>query len=756
MKKYLYTILAVALAQMPLQATAKVTEMTKGDYFFNHHGYNKALDHYQKLVDAAPRKKDPILAMRMADCYRLTNQPAMAVAYYSKALNDVKPGAKRPKNKLLASKNPANATLPNDIYLHYGQAEMSVECYEDAAMYLRQYLETTPGDRRAAHLIKGCEQAQALHSGMPEGVETFLPINTDLSDFSPTINNQHLVFSSDTTPYNFAAKKDKFTGDHFYTIYSVSCKKDGECGSDFKSLSAKGLGKFHDTNPVFTADGQTMYFTRTDIKENFLGESSVPDDNNKVHLQIMIASDYDDASKKYNKIASFPYNNKNYSLEHPALSADGNTLIFASDMPGGEGGFDLYYSKKDANGKWGEPVNLGKEINAEGDEVMPVFLDSKNITFTSNGQAGLGGMDVFYASWNDASQTWGDPVNAGVPVNSPYDDMSLTMYDDQQNGYFASNRPADKEEDNIFHYYRQKLILNLKIADSTTGRDVEGAVVSIMGVKDRYELTTDKQGNTTTPVYPITVYKVTVRKKGYYDLQAKLSTADIKRLREVDILNKTLKIAPEMDITFTAKILDEETRNPIENPLIVVTKEGSNYTDTINMLTGQPFTHGLEADAIYHINAIKDQYYSDEKVVSTKGMTGIIKLTDTMLMCRLGVGAICQIESIYYDFNKATIRTDAVPSLDKLIKLMHDFPHMQIQLNAHTDCRGSAPYNMRLSNARAESVVKYLIEKGVDPARLTPKGFGSTKPIYKCDNCKTCDESFRQQNRRTEFQVLKM
>jgi len=330
------------------------------------------------------------------------------------------------------------------------------------------------------------------------------------------------------------------------------------------------------------------------------------------------------------------------------------------------------------------------------------------------------------------------------------------MYDDQQNGYFASNRPADKGEDNIFHYYRQKLILNLKIADSTTGRDVADAVVAITGVKDKYDLTTDRQGNITTPVYPITVYKVTAHKKGYYDLKTTLSTSDIKRLREVDMLNKTLKMVPEMDITFTAKILDEETRKPIENPLIVVTKEGSDYRDTINMMTGQPFTHGLEADAIYHVNAIKDQYYSDEKVVSTKGMTGIIHLTDTMLMCKLGVGAICQIESIYYDFNKATIRTDAVPSLDKLIKLMHDFPHMQIQLNAHTDCRGSAPYNMRLSNARAESVVKYLVEKGVDPTRLTGKGFGSTKPIYKCNNCKTCDESFRQQNRRTEFQVLKM
>jgi len=757
MKKYLYTILAAALIQMPFQAAAKSVEKdnAKGEYFFAHHGYNKALAFYTDLLDKSPRQKNPLLCARIADCYRLTGQPDQAAAFYSRALNDAKPATGKHPAKAGINKNTANAQLPNDVTLHYGEVLMTLQCYEDAAMWLREYLATTPNDRRAANLVKGCEHAAALRSGMPEGVETFLSLNTDLSEYGPVINNQCLVYTSDTTPVTYK-KKDKFTGEYFFKLYQVTATEEGHCSNDFQSVETKGLGKFHDANCAFTKDGQTMYFTRNNVENDIFGQSSVPDDRNKVHLQIMIASDYNKAANKFETVTPFPYNNKDYSTAHPAINPNGDMLIFTSDMPGGEGGTDLYMCRKDNDGKWAAPQNIGKTINTEGAELLPVFLDNNTITFTSNGHPGLGGEDVYYATWNNATQSWGNVVNAGVPVNSSYDDMSLTMYNDGQNGYFASNRPAEKGSENIFHYYRQKLVLKLNLVNSSVGNAIDGATVTLQGAKDIHSLITDAQGSATTPLYPLTSYKVTINKKGYKELKTVFSTSNIKRLHDVDTFYKTIQLEPEQDITFTAKILDEETRKPIDNPLMVISKEGSNHTDTINMATGTPFNHMLEPNAIYHINAVKDSYYSDEKVVSTMGLTGTIKLSDTMLMCRLGVGVICQIESIYYDFNKATIRTDALPSLDKLLKFMHFFPHMRIQLNSHTDCRGSDAYNMRLSNARAQAVVKYLISKGIKANRLQGKGFGESKPIYKCDNCETCDESYRQQNRRTEFQVLSM
>ncbi|MBL7711327.1 MAG: OmpA family protein, partial [Chitinophagaceae bacterium] len=125
-------------------------------------------------------------------------------------------------------------------------------------------------------------------------------------------------------------------------------------------------------------------------------------------------------------------------------------------------------------------------------------------------------------------------------------------------------------------------------------------------------------------------------------------------------------------------------------------------------------------------------------------------------MKKLEVGAVIRIENIYYDYDKANIREDAKPSLNRLFDLMQQNTGIAIQINSHTDCRGSDAYNMKLSQARAASVVKFLNEKGVEGSRMQSKGFGESAPIDKCEDCKKCSEEQHQQNRRTEFQILKM
>ena len=147
---------------------------------------------------------------------------------------------------------------------------------------------------------------------------------------------------------------------------------------------------------------------------------------------------------------------------------------------------------------------------------------------------------------------------------------------------------------------------------------------------------------------------------------------------------------------------------------------------------------------------------SKEKFVSTKGMTGVIGNTvinDTIYMKKLEVGEVYKIDNIYYDYNKATIRSDAKPSLDQLIRLLNEYPNMKIQINSHTDCRGSDAYNIKLSQNRASAVVKYLVERGIAIERLKAKGFGETSPVSNCD-CLKCTEEQYQENRRTEFQII--
>ncbi|XZF16212.1 OmpA family protein [Chitinophagaceae bacterium MMS25-I14] len=738
MKKNIYILFfGMTLLQSPIASMAGHNpDMSKGDYLYNHKAFGEAILSYEKVVKKYPRKKDIMLFTRMADCYRLIKDPANAATWYDKAVSiNVRKGRN------------------DDIKLHYAEVLMALERYDDAAAMLNQYLVQKPKDRRAANMLTGCTQSKIPAGTFPDGVTSLLSINTDGSDFSPAIYGNKLAFTTDSV-ISGSGKKDKWTGHTYYNLCSVSCNTAGVCGTDLEPLGGKVNSKYHDATCIFTRDGSKMYFTRTAIEEDLFGQSAVADNEGTVRLQIMIADGYDPETKKYKKIHPFPYNGKNYSTAQPAISPDENMLVFASDMQGGEGGIDLYACRKENNGEWGKPVSLGKTINTEGEEMFPVFTDNKTLAFASNGHPGYGGLDVFYTTWNDNGQQWSTPVNAGRPVNSPYDDMSLTMYDDHLNGYFASNRPAMKKGDNIYHLFKEKIFLGLTIIDSVSGRSLSDVAISMQSAEDTRSFSSDADGRLTTQLYPMAGYNITLKKQGFNPYTMHVSAAGN---NVTDTLLRTVKMLPEDNIPYAASILDEATRTPIENPMLVITREGSNITDTINLQTGVPLHIELKAGNVYHINAVKENYYSDEKTVSTKNRPegfSITGFSDTILMCKLTIGAICQIENIYYDFNKATIRSDAKPSLDKLLKLLRQYPAMKVQLNSHTDCRGADEYNMKLSVERANVVIRYMSSKGINANRLKAKGFGSANPVNRCEDCENCPEEKRRQNRRTEFQVL--
>jgi hypothetical protein len=236
--------------------------------------------------------------------------------------------------------------ITNEMRFHYGEVLMSLQRYDSAAKYLGLYSAAVPGNRRAANMLKGCERAKTTLANMPEGVAKFLTINTDGTDFGPAIDGNKLAFTSDDAILGGAMKKDKWTGGNYYNIYKVSCDMDGGCGTDYQPVSEKLNSKYHDGTCVFVNHGRQMYFTRSSIEADVFGESTVADQNGTVHLDIMIADDYDTIQKRYKKLVPFAFNDKNSNTTHPAVSPDGNTMIFASDIVGGEGGIDLYMCKK--------------------------------------------------------------------------------------------------------------------------------------------------------------------------------------------------------------------------------------------------------------------------------------------------------------------------------------------------------------------------------------------------------------------------
>ena len=202
--------------------------------------------------------------------------------------------------------------------------------------------------------------------------------------------------------------------------------------------------KFHESTPAFTNDGKTMYFTRN----NYLDGKKGKDGNEITLIKIYKASL---ENNKWTNISELPFDSNNYSTAHPALSPDGKTLYFASDMPGTLGQSDLYKVIINDDGSFGIPENLGNTINTEGRETFPFVNDENEIYFASDGHPGLGGLDIFVSKIN-ADGTFSEVQNVGADVNSPKDDFAYLIDTKSRRGFFTSNRDGGQGYEDIYKF----------------------------------------------------------------------------------------------------------------------------------------------------------------------------------------------------------------------------------------------------------------------------------------------------------------
>ena len=412
---------------------AKNNDLEKANYLYSHLAFRDAISYFEKIPDSA--MPAPVTA-QLADCYRLTGNTSKAAFWYAKAVSF--PDCK------------------DQVKLHYGQILMQLMQYNEAEKWLEAYLQNNPAEKRAANLLAGCKTA-LLPQSNEVVLTTLLGINTDRSEFAPTLWRENLVFMTDTV-IAVNKKTDKWSGSASYGLYYVSADTSRNSGGDVKKITAgKDLNIKYHTGPCsFSAHGDTMYFTRSRYQRQFLNNRSAPNKDGMVQLEVMIASDYDEKEKRFNEVTPFQYNSANYSVSSAVVSPDGSKLIFSSDMPGGKGGSDLYICHNDKQGGWTNPENLGGVVNTEGEEVYPYFIDNATLSFSSDGLSGLGGLDVYTVKWDEKNHSFALPVNIGAPVNSSYDDMSLALFPGGKKGYFSSNRPAAKGGDNIYYYEKKE------------------------------------------------------------------------------------------------------------------------------------------------------------------------------------------------------------------------------------------------------------------------------------------------------------
>ncbi|MGK0388202.1 MAG: hypothetical protein ACI94Y_000930 [Maribacter sp.] len=373
-------------------------------------------------------------------------------------------------------------------YLKYGQALMRNGKCDMAVGWFEKFIECAPDDMRGRHLLRACDYEEELerkNAGIYD-IE-HMPFNSGLDDFGPMIYGDGVVFASETHESGISKRLHCWTGNEFLDLRYVtrdstgtqtdSLGQESTCGSyeysDPENFSNQLNTKFHDATPSFSEDEKTIYFTRN----NLLKGRARKDDEGIIRLKIYSAEGGGSGGNaSFNNVESLPFNSDEYSVVHPSLSLKGDYLYFASDMPGGFGGMDLYVSEQE-DGRWGPPINLGPEVNTEGQEVFPYFAKDNKLYFSSDGHVGLGGLDIYQIEKKDGFNEWGDIINIGAPLNSLDDDFGYIINEEGNHGYFTSDREGGFGDDDIYSFCKNATELEIYVYDEETNEPIEGAEV---------------------------------------------------------------------------------------------------------------------------------------------------------------------------------------------------------------------------------------------------------------------------------------
>jgi outer membrane protein OmpA-like peptidoglycan-associated protein len=501
--------------------------------------------------------------------------------------------------------------------------------------------------------ITGIESAKSnVLTANFDFVVTDTGVNSKQHEYGSGFFKQKYIVISAKKVGGIGGTKDPLTGEPHTQIYCATIKQTGDL--DRPLLYSRILNTNDNEGTItFSPNQQVVYYTRS-----LLGD--------KRNYQLYSAKD-PLKNGQWLEEKKIHFSSSTYSVENPYLSEDGKTLFFASDMPGGLGGYDLYSVNRNEDGTFDNPVNLGEGVNTANDERSPYIDDNnKYLYFASNGHNTMGGLDVFRA--RSVKGKFVRTLNLGPTINSPEDDYAF-MLANEKRGYMTSAKEGGLGGSDVYklrlNYNKQLLKGNVK--DALTNKTITNAVVKVVDTDGvEVDIKTTKTGEFSAYVDPYEVYTITTDKEGY-------------------------------------------DQNIIELPT--------------NSATERVF------------NAAVSLEQTPPEIVEVDGKSMI------------------KIENIYFAFDKAIIKQDSKVSLDKIVSVLEENPTMKIEVNAHTDIRGTAKYNLALSKRRAASTMKYLLSKGIAKDRLISEGYGESQTIIDCLG-KECSDEEHELNRRIEFVIL--
>lgn len=654
-KRLIVLLFAFVFASSLAQA-----QINQADNLFKSYSYSLAIPQYLKVAQNPRDANYNHAVVRLADCYRLVNDQLSAKAWYAKAVN-----------------------IPNTEsinWFYYGEALRCAQEYELAKEAYLTYDSLNKDDLRGKDYAAFCDEIPKLNN-IPVSFEikNVSVLNSERSDFGPAFYNGGVVFVSDRRQNFMDNKKYEWTNFNYLDLFFATPRYLDEYFQEMnepKSFSGKFNQTYHDGPATFARHDSLIYFNRTDK-----GKEKRDSDNFRTDRLKIFWAMYDGS---WSKTEAFFLNSENYSVGHPALSPEGNTLYFVSDMPESLGGTDIFSCNWNGQ-SWDQPVNLGPAVNSVGDEMFP-SVSGDQLYFASNGIAGFGGLDLFRTTLK--SGKWSKAENLGQPVNSSFDDFALILDPRSKKGFFSSNRPGGKGSDDIYA---------CRFFESKPQKKTDLLVVA----------------------------------------QDSLST------------------------TLTGFVKEKKTLNPMPGSTVFLLNTKTEKVEVIKTDANGQFTALISKGVFYVVKGMENNYVSDciNFKFETTDTSRSVKTPRDLLLDKLELNQVFSvnnmdysIETIYYDFDKHFIRSDAEKELDRLVQLMRENPVI-VELGSHTDSRGTDEYNIELSQKRAESAVRYIVLRGIDAARITARGYGETELINGCSDGVPCSHAQHQANRRTEFKV---
>ena len=435
-KKILVFIIAFSIT---IPVIAQKATLKRANKLFDHLAYYEAIPLYKRVLKT--KSANSVALHKIAECYRKLNDNINAEIYFSKVvkLSDV---------------------TPIENY-YYGMALIENGKNDEAKKWINEYKTLMPSDERSENKLSGIEKMNFfIQDSSNYTISECNFVNSDHSDFGPIYFDKGILFSSNRYTLDKMGNIHGWTGKDFYRVFyfdNVNNPIPIKFSNSFKY-------RFNDGPISFDKKNKLLYVTRNEFENGKVIKAS--DDQVKLHIY---AYKYNDRKNEWSDEIAFEYNNSEYNMAHPAVSPDGNYLIFSSDIPGGFGGMDLYLCKKEDN-NWGQPINMGSSVNTKGDEVFPSLNKENLLIFSSNGLEGMGGLDLYYTSISNDKP--GEIKHYGYPVNSQFDDFGMVLNDNSSSAFFSSNRKGGKGDDDIY----ELIIHNVKPASQIVNLTFTGAV----------------------------------------------------------------------------------------------------------------------------------------------------------------------------------------------------------------------------------------------------------------------------------------